>query len=71
MDYIAGILELIGVWLIGSKLRIGFIVCIFGSFAWIASAIIFEMYGLLPTSIIMSIVNVRNFRKWKHGIKKN
>lgn len=67
MDWAAGITELVGVILVGNLCRHGFLVCLLCNFLWIAVAFHSEVYGLIPVSLAMAVVNTRNFRKWsKH-----
>ena len=64
MDWIAGILELLGKWLVGDRKRIGFAASLLSCFVWGAVAIRTEIYGLLLVVIPAMVINVRNFLKW-------
>jgi len=64
MDWLAGLLELAGVWQVGNKSRHGFLICLACNLLWIAVAFHRQVYGLIPVSIAMFFVNIRNFRKW-------
>ena len=65
MDYIAAILELYAVWIIGNKNKFGFVIAMLGNFFWIAHVIHIQgSYGLLLVSPIMFVINVRNYMKW-------
>ena len=66
MDWMAGILELLGKWLIGDKRRIGFVVSLLSCFMWTAVAIRTQIYGLLVVVLPAAVINVRNFLKWGH-----
>ena len=67
MDYIAGLLELLGSYLIGNKNKIGFLLNILGCILWIYVAIQTQIYGLLLVVIPAIVINSRNFIKWTRG----
>lgn len=64
MDYIAGLLELLGVWSVGNKNRQGFLLCLLCNVMWIVVAMNSGVYGLIPVSLCMAVLNTRNYRKW-------
>lgn len=64
MDWLAGILELLGCWLAGNKKRACFIVWILCGGCWIYVAVHTGVYGLLLISVPNIAINVRNFIKW-------
>lgn len=67
LSWIAGSVDLIGLWLIGSKSRLGFLVNILADFLWIWLAIeVPETRGLLLIAIPAIVVNLRGFLRWKH-----
>ena len=72
MDWIAGLLELIGSWLIGYKRKVGFIANIIANLLWIVAAIQFKMYGLILVVIPGITINLRNYILWTkdEGISK-
>jgi len=47
VDYVAGVLELLGTWKVGNKNKIGFILLIVGGIFWIITAFKTKVYGLL------------------------
>lgn len=65
MDILAGILELIALWLVGNKNKYAFCLFILCNIAWIYVAIYSKVYGLLLISIPAIVVNTRNYLKWK------
>jgi len=65
MDWLAGILELFGGWLVGNKKKIGFISNILGCSIWIYVALTTHVYGLLIVVIPALFVNTRNYIKWR------
>jgi len=64
MDYAAGFLEILGVVMIGNLRRHGFLVCLGCNALWIAVAIHTGVNGLIPVSVVMAGVNVRNYLRW-------
>ena len=64
MQYLAGLLELIGIVMIGNKNKWGFIVFVAGAVAWVYIALTTPMYGLLIPVIPAIGLNIRNFVKW-------
>ena len=66
MDYFAGALELMGLWLIGSRRIAGFYCGICCNVAWIMYVIMYgKTYGLLLVVIPALAINLRNIRRWK------
>ena len=65
MDWLAAVLELLGLWLLGTKCRGGFLVLILGSVFWIWIGQEKELWGLVVICGIMALVNIRNYRKWR------
>ena len=64
MDFIAAILELTAVWLIGNKNRNGFLLALMCNIAWIIVAVKVSLWGLLLTMGAFIFINIRNYRKW-------
>jgi len=65
MDWIAGILDLLGIWKVGSKKKIGFLIFILSEVLWTYIAFKYELYGLLLVVWPAFFINLRNYRKWK------
>ena len=65
MDFIAAILELSAIWLIGNKKRVEFIIFILCNITWAIVAIKSGLYGLLLTVMVALVMNIRNWFKWK------
>jgi len=66
LDYVAGVLELVGLWKVGDKNRIGFIFNIICGLCWILYVFTSKStYGLLIVVVPAMLINVRNFIKWK------
>ena len=65
MDFIAGLLELTGLWIVGNKNRVGFIINILCGFTWITYVVVNKTtYGLLIVVVPALFINSRNFIKW-------
>jgi nicotinamide riboside transporter PnuC len=67
MDIIAGIFELLAIWLVGSKNRLGFIAGLICNCLWIAYVLTSgQTYGLLIVVIPAIGLNVRGWLAWRH-----
>ena len=64
MDWIAGVFELLGAWLVGNKNRFGFVFNLIGCLVWVYVAIYMGVFGLLVVVIPAIAVNIRNFIIW-------
>ena len=65
MSWVAGLFELLGVWLIGNKNRYGFILNALGCILWIIIAIyVPQARGILLVAIPAIFINIRNYIKW-------
>jgi len=64
LDWIAAILTLAGVYIIGCKNRWGFIICIFSGIVWCVVAIEAKLYGIILGYAPLIVINVINFIKW-------
>jgi len=66
MDWVAGILELIGLWKVGNKSRFGFVFNGICCLCWITYVITSRSaWGLLVIVVPAFFVNIRNFLKWR------
>ena len=68
MDYISSLFIIIGMVLLGKQNCYGWILSIIGSLGYIYIAIMTEIYGMLLLNIVMIIIGVINFIKWKNKI---
>ena len=65
MDWIAGTLELIGLWKVGDKNRKGFLFNITCCICWISYVLMTgHAKGILIVVIPATFINIRNFIKW-------
>lgn len=65
MDWLAGVLELLGKWVVGNKNKWGHVINISCCIVWIIYVFWQQTaYGLLIVVIPAIIINIRNFIKW-------
>ena len=66
MDIIAGLLILVGIYLIGEKNRMGFVACVGGNILWMGYAVMsHSAYGIFLSAIPSLILNINCYFKWK------
>lgn len=65
MDWIAALFEIIGLWLVGNKRKIGFLSCAACSLIWIYVGLKRPMYGLSVAAAACLIAHIRNYLKWR------
>lgn len=64
--WLASAVELLGMWLVGSKMKSGFLLNVMGSLIWIGVVLLeLPTTGLLLVVIPALIINIRNFLRWK------
>ncbi len=69
MDWIAGILELTGIYVVGNRERLGFIIGILACISWIIYVFSTKStYGLLLVTVPALFINLRNFIKWSKDV---
>ncbi len=64
-DYIAAICAIIGMFFLGNKKRIGFVLYLVATASGVVFAILAKSLPLIVTNIIMFIMNLRGFLLWK------
>ena len=64
IDFVAGAFELCGLWCVGNRWRIGFMLNLVGGIAWIYVSIKMQIFGLLLVVVPAIVLNIRNYRKW-------
>lgn len=65
MDWVAGVLELTGLYIVGNKNRWGFIINICCGLCWISYVLYSRStYGLLIVVVPALCINTRNFIRW-------
>ncbi len=70
LDYVAGIFDISGVWVIGNKNKYGFLLTMLGNILWVAVAFKTGVFGLLIVVVPAIFVNIRNFIKWSKRKKR-
>jgi nicotinamide riboside transporter PnuC len=64
MDWLAAILEILGLWRIGNYDKKGFVLSLLCNITWGYVAIKMELYGLLIVVGLSVVLNIRNYWKW-------
>lgn len=70
MDYISSLFIIIGLILIGKQNKLGWILSILGSLGYIYIAIEAKIYGMFLLNVVMVVIGIINFIKWKRYSKK-
>jgi len=66
LSFIPAVFELFGLFLIGNKLKVGFLFNIAGGILWILYALYTKSaYGLILVCSIATILNIKGYDKWK------
>jgi len=65
IDWIATICGLAGVYLIGSKNRLGFLVMLVASTSWFMVGVLIGSLPLMLGSIVFFCLHVRGWRNWR------
>lgn len=72
MDWIAGILTLMGMWMVGEKNRWGFMVLFLNEFVWLYVILTREeIMGFLPLCFALIYINIKAFIDWGKDAKTN
>ena len=64
MDLLAGFFELLGLWIVGNKSNLGFLINILGNCLWIYVGYRKKVYGLWLVCIPALFINIRNYILW-------
>jgi hypothetical protein len=71
LDYVAMIMSLIAILLLGNKVKWGFVSFMFTNAAWITlGVILLHSYALIIGNTIFLITNTRGFIKWNQTKNK-
>lgn len=65
LGWIGNALIIFGAWQIGYRRRWGFLVAMFGGLSWMAEGIRIGKTDLIFIEVVMCLVALRNFIKWK------
>lgn len=62
-SWLLGGVGLSGLWLIGNRQWVGWLVCTLNEGLWILYAIITHQWGFIPAAIAYGVVNLRNWNR--------
>lgn len=62
---VTSLLTITMMWLMGSQKRIAFLVSLANQIPWAILMVLTEAWGLAPLQVIMTILAVRGYRKWR------
>jgi uncharacterized Tic20 family protein len=65
LSLVTAALTLWGMWLAGNKRSAGWIVGLVNQAFWLATIVVFEVWGLLPLTAALVVVYSRNLLKWR------
>jgi hypothetical protein len=63
-DWIAMILTMIAIYMIGNRQRFGFIFMITANVCWLIVGVLTQSFALLVANVVFSTMNIRAFVKW-------
>jgi membrane protein implicated in regulation of membrane protease activity len=64
LPWLLSIVTVTIMWLAGSKNPTAWVLGLAAQAGWIAFALLFEAWGLLPLSFVLIVVYARNLRRW-------
>ena len=64
IDWLAGVLTILGIYLLGGKKKAGFIVMIIGNISYMAFGLIANSSGVIVANFVFLIMNIRGFINW-------
>lgn len=65
IDLLAMTLTFAGLYFIGNKKRLGFIIASCGNTLWVTLGVIVQSYGLIFANIAIIFLYIRGYIKWK------
>jgi len=65
MQWLLSVLLIVNLYLMGNKTVWGPITGIVAQGLWIFYGVMTQQYGLVPGVLILLLINIRNWRKWK------
>lgn len=63
-DWVATVLTMIAIYLLGNKRKVGFVIMILGNLCWVALGVIVHSIALVIANVVFIIMNLRGFVKW-------
>lgn len=70
VDWLATVAGLTGVYLIGSKKRIGFLIMMVASLSWLTVGFLIQSLALILGSAVFFSLHVRGWLKWKRSLEE-
>jgi nicotinamide riboside transporter PnuC len=70
IDWLATASGLTGVYLIGSKKRIGFLIMMIASLSWMTVVFLIGSTALILGSVVFFSLHVRGWFKWQRGVEE-
>lgn len=66
IDWLAMLLSVVAVWLLGNKNKVGFLVFMTANMIWIVLGfLVLESYGIVAGNVFFLISNSRGYVNWK------
>ena len=69
LDWMAMVLSLLAVWLLGNKNRWGFALFVMANLTWLAVGSMAGSYGIVVGNVAFLIMNSRGFLRWQRAAK--
>lgn len=70
-DWLAMLLGIAGIWIVGSKNRWGFVLCAASQVIWAGLGVWKGLYGLTCVAIPVIVIHGRNWFKWGRNGKES
>jgi len=64
VDLIATAITFLGIYQLGNKKRIGFIMTLIGNLMWLAFGVMTSSLGILIANLGLAMLNIRGYYKW-------
>lgn len=63
-DWLAMFFMFFGIWLVGSKNKIGFILTLLGNCCWAVVGVLTGSFAMVLANLIFGVMNTRGFISW-------
>lgn len=70
IDWLATVCGLTGVYLIGSRKKVGFLIMMVASLSWLTVGFMIQSMALIVGSAVFFSLHVRGWLKWRKGIEQ-
>ena len=64
MGWVGSALLILSIWLVGKKIRFGFMLGFLGNLLWMVAGVGRNTYDLAVIGLIMALLNLRGWYKW-------